>query len=99
MGILILIPLALLGFSIWSFCRAYRGSKSNSTEQVGQGSTSVKTLQNRGNVPFYQVKAFIYGCALLIAAIVVFFVMKSDYRKQKAKDQQRWEKQKEREAR
>lgn len=70
-----LIPFALVLAALWSFYRAYRSHNSNST------TTNTGGFQdNTGNVPYTQLPSFWAGVALVVIAIIVFFVIGSDYR-------------------
>jgi len=100
MNILYLIPTGLVVAAAYSFYRTYKSDKSGTLRQEqDRNSPNFGKYVAVPNEPIYQISSFRYGCAFILAAMIIFFVIHSDYRGPKAKDQERWEKQKEREQR
>lgn len=69
------IPFVLLLASAWSFYRAYQSHNSNSTTNTDTG-----VKNNTGNVEYWKIGSFWFGVALLVAAIVSFVMIVSDYK-------------------
>ena len=82
------LALGGLGFGI----AAFFSGKSGSTIQVGTGTPDVHVIDAGRNAP--NTGFLIFAAVLIVAAIVVYFVVKADYRKPKASDQANWDKNK-----
>lgn len=97
MNILYFIPILLLGAAIWTGRRAYisymgggeRVDNNPGSPTSGKWTDTGTRVINKG--------ATVFAIAFFIAAIVIFFSIKSDYRKPKSKDETHWQNQKERE--
>ncbi len=72
------VPIACFSAALWSLYRAIKSSRSNSTTQVGLGSSNVRTLDNTGNVPWYKTPQFIFACIFTAAGIISVFMLIAD---------------------
>lgn len=90
------IPFILFLAFIWNAIRVYRGWKSGVEVQdkVIGSPTYGQWLPGPGRM--IPKGPAVYGAGFLIAAVATFFMIKSDYREQKPRDQKKWDKYKER---
>lgn len=82
-GGLWLIPVVLFIAGVIVLAIGVKSSKSNSDQQVESGTPNVHTDHNTGNVPLGQpgnVWPLVWGIALIVIAIIAFFIISSDYK-------------------
>ncbi len=77
-GGLFLLPVITVIGAIIFFIQAYKASKSNSTTQVGTGTSDSRVVDNTGNVPITKTGQFWFAVVLAIATIVIIIMVNAD---------------------